>query len=150
MSESPSVALTPRQKRKVSQIGGDPPTGPGLVENRRVVVSDPETQTRTTIPLPKRLKRSYAFHEPLSASKRPNVTRGMQIYSCHSKPKPPTKQGVPAQSQFNQAVTVTRAAATATATESLHRSPIANTPLPPTPGRRTEHVRKSTNREALS
>jgi hypothetical protein len=80
MSESPSVALTPRQKRKASQIGGDPPTGPGLAENRRVVVSDPETRTRTTIPLPKRLKRSYAFHEPLSASKRPNVTRGKQIY----------------------------------------------------------------------
>jgi hypothetical protein len=151
-SESLSMALAPSQKRKASQIGGNLPRhGPGLAENR-FVVSDPETQATTAGQAkPKRLKRSYAFYDPLSASKRPNVTHGKQIYSCHAKAELPTKQGVPAQSQFNQAVTVTRAALAAVATtNSLRGTPMANTPLAPTPERRTEQVRKSTNHKVLS
>jgi hypothetical protein len=77
---SPSLGLT--RKRKVSQVGGVPPRpGPGLSQDR-VVVSDSET--RTLAP-PKRLKRSYAFYEPLtgSPSRRSNVTHGKNPFlSC--------------------------------------------------------------------
>jgi len=156
MSESPSVASTPSEKRKASQIGGGPSKpGPGLVENR-VVPSDPETRTATAGG-GKRLKRSYAFCEPLDASKRPNVTRGKQIYSCHTKSEPPTKQGMAAQSQFNHAVTVTKAAVAAAsksprptpiASKSLRKTPMASTPPAQSPGRRTEEVLKLTNRDS--
>jgi hypothetical protein len=98
MSQSLSVASTPSQKRKASQIGGrgNPPRpGPGLAENRVVVSgSDPSLVTTTGRAKPnlKRLKRSFAFYEPLSASKRPNVTQGKQIYSCYIKAEPLTNK----------------------------------------------------------
>jgi hypothetical protein len=62
---SPNIGLT--RKRKVSQVLPSP--GPGLAQSR-VAVSDSET--RTLAP-PKRLKRSYAFYEPLSPSRRSNT-----------------------------------------------------------------------------
>jgi hypothetical protein len=85
---SPSLALA--RKRKASQVCRIPPRPsprPGLAQNR-VAVSDSETWTQAT---PKRLKRTYAFYEPLSASRRSNVsTHGKQICSYHTKANLPT------------------------------------------------------------
>ena len=58
----------------------------GLAQSHVAAVSDPESQTTTTSQRhqaagPKRLKRSYAFWEPVGASNRSNLEHGKLIFS---------------------------------------------------------------------
>ena len=69
-----------RKRKAASQATSGP------AQSRVAAVSDPESQTTTTgqrrqAAGPKRLKRSYAFWEPISASNRSNLEHGKLIFS---------------------------------------------------------------------
>lgn len=118
-----------RQKRKASQAMGR--TEPD--ENCTVAVFDPKTTTRQAGP--KRLKRSYAFYEPLSpsASNRSNVNHGklFLLFFVGIRHDGHMSDSESTRSQLNQRASVT----VTNPTESLPYTSLA-------PARRTHQVRK--------